>query len=354
MHYHKFLILFVFFYPVVMFAQSSVTDITGLWKGTLYNDSTKQDYKYEIGISEEKGKLNGFSHTWYNDSGYYVIKKVKIKRSNEKIIIEDVDILSYNYPEKPPKGVRRLHVLTLQIADSILILSGPFTTNRTKEYTAATGNVTLQRKNDFRQSALLAHLDELKLTDQLSFVPKVKEIQQPEIDQTLIKKDIVINNIPSSQSEKKETILRAPDKKRPQIKTITLDKSKENQSLINSSPAAAVDKRKNILMETVYFKSDSLQLSLYDNGEIDGDTVSVLLNGKIIIAKQRLTTNAVNKTIYVNAQDSIQLVMYAENLGSLPPNTGLLVVRDGKENYEIRFSGDLQKNAAIVLKRRKN
>ena len=46
--------------------------------------------------------------------------------------------------------------------------------------------------------------------------------------------------------------------------------------------------------------------------------------------------------------DSITLIMYAENLVSIPPNTGLLVVHDGEDVYEIRFSGDLQKNSAIV------
>ena len=66
-----------------------------------------------------------------------------------------------------------------------------------------------------------------------------------------------------------------------------------------------------------------------------------------------LSTNAVRKTIYTNdITDSIQIVMYAENLGSLPPNTGLLIVYDGKQCYEIRFSGDLKKNSAIVFKKK--
>ncbi|MEP6927174.1 MAG: hypothetical protein ABI834_06030, partial [Ginsengibacter sp.] len=102
-------------------------------------------------------------------------------------------------------------------------------------------------------------------------------------------------------------------------------------------------------------KSDSLLLTLYDNGEIDGDTVSILLNGKVIMPMQGLMSKAINKTIYLTPEmsDSIVLIMYAENLGSIPPNTGLLVVHDGEDIYEIRFSGDLQKNSAIILKRRR-
>ena len=108
-------------------------------------------------------------------------------------------------------------------------------------------------------------------------------------------------------------------------------------------------------IQSVNYSSDSLVLTLYDNGEVDGDTVSVLMNGEVIMPRVGLTTNAVRKTIYTkDLPDSIQIVMYAETLGSLPPNTGLLIVYDGKDRYEIRFSGDLKKNAAIVFRRKEN
>jgi hypothetical protein len=118
--------------------------------------------------------------------------------------------------------------------------------------------------------------------------------------------------------------------------------------------AANVADRKMKNEQAVYFESDSLVLTLYDNGEVDGDTVSVLMNGKIIFAKQGLTTKANSKTIYIdkNMSDSLSMVMYAENLGSIPPNTGLLIIMDGEKRYEVRFSADLQTNAAILLRRK--
>jgi hypothetical protein len=45
--------------------------------------------------------------------------------------------------------------------------------------------------------------------------------------------------------------------------------------------------------------------------------------------------------------------MYAENMGSIAPNTGLLFVQDGANRYEIRFEGDMKKSSAIVLRRRR-
>jgi len=106
--------------------------------------------------------------------------------------------------------------------------------------------------------------------------------------------------------------------------------------------------------QSVFFESDSLVLTLYDNGEVDGDTVSVLMNGEIIFAKQGLSTKANSKTIYLDkgTPDSLSMVMYAENLGSIPPNTGLLVIMDGEKRYEVRFSADLKTNSAILLRRK--
>jgi archaellum component FlaG (FlaF/FlaG flagellin family) len=88
---------------------------------------------------------------------------------------------------------------------------------------------------------------------------------------------------------------------------------------------------------------------------VDGDTVTVIMNGNIIFSKQGLSTKANSKTIQIpSSLDSVNLVMYAESLGEIPPNTGLLVVLDGEKRYEIRFSADLKSNAAIIFRRKKN
>ena len=124
---------------------------------------------------------------------------------------------------------------------------------------------------------------------------------------------------------------------------------------VKTDPTAATElnKRKVETIQTLYFKSDSLELVLYDNGEVDGDTVSIVMNGEVIMPRVGLTTNAVKKTIYTKeAGDSIKIIMYAETLGTLPPNSGLLIVNDGNDRYEIRFSGDMERNAAIVFRRK--
>ena len=174
MQYCKYLITLLFVFPSSIFGQ----DITGLWKGTLYNDTTQQFYKYEIGIGKEKGRYTGFSHTWFivDDKQYFGVKKVKVKIADDgKVIVEDDGLIANNYPMAPNKNVRQLNVLTLDASGEVMSLSGPFSTNRTKEYHRLTGSVSLQRKNDFWQSALVPHLKELGKDQDLSFVKEESE-----------------------------------------------------------------------------------------------------------------------------------------------------------------------------------
>jgi len=160
------------------------------------------------------------------------------------------------------------------------------------------------------------------------------------------RKPEAVNN--NQLPEKKEVIT-------PAVQVVTKTVVKK-QPASSDSPAALVDERKSEFAQEVLFKSDSLELSLYDNGEIDGDTVSVLLNGEVILAKQGLKASAIKKTIYIpqNNTDSLVLVLYAENLGKYPPNTGLLIVHDGDDVYQVRFSADLQKNAGVIFRKKKN
>jgi hypothetical protein len=48
-----------------------------------------------------------------------------------------------------------------------------------------------------------------------------------------------------------------------------------------------------------------------------------------------------------------ELAMFANNLGSIPPNTALMLVSDGKQRYEVRLSSNLEQNAMVRIRRKK-
>jgi hypothetical protein len=121
------------------------------------------------------------------------------------------------------------------------------------------------------------------------------------------------------------------------------------QPVINNP---VIVKRQTEIIDALELSGDSITLSLYDNGEIDGDTVSVFVNNELVVSKVGLKASAYKKTIAIQPGEVIQLTLFAENLGSIPPNTGLLVITTNNERYQIHFSSTLNKNSSVVLRRK--
>ncbi len=311
-------------------------NISGLYSGTLYNDTTKQTQTYELALSDYRGKITGYAYATFivNDTFYYSIRKVKATKKESELVVEDGDMIANNFPVLPDKGVRRITRIPLDHlseGDTLGDFKGNWKTTATKTFYSLPGTMTMKRDNDSAHSSLMAHLTELKVIDQNKPAPA-----------------------PTATAAKTETKIKV---KEDEIK-VKVEKEKRKPTEAATTTVAAVipyQQRQQKLLHTLEVQSDSLILSFYDKGVVDGDIISVYLNGENIIANSKLLEVATKKTISLKAHtaDAVELVLVAENLGSLPPNTGLLVVQDGSNKYEVRFSADLQTNAAIVFKKRK-
>lgn len=138
--------------------------------------------------------------------------------------------------------------------------------------------------------------------------------------------------------------------------TASIAPAKITDSAINYNERnllAQFTRRKIIYTKDLEIGSDSIRISLYDNGEIDGDTVTVFLNGKPVLAHQELTARALN--IYLtldNSKDVNEVSLFAENLGAIPPNTALMVVTDGISRFEVFLSSSYTQNATVRIKKR--
>jgi hypothetical protein len=309
----------LFLFLLIIFSLSaSAQRISGFYSGTLYNDTTKMTQQYELALSEYRGKISGYSYVTFvvHDTFYYGIRKIKAEIVGDSLVVEDDKMIINNFPESPARRVGRIITIPLKGQDSLVVLSGRWRTNRTRTYYSVPGSIDLRRSQDSTHSPLIAHLQELNL-------------------------------IPSSNTGAADNVTKV--------------KVKEDKTKIKTEPAAApviakipYDQRKSNHIQTVEVASDSLVLSFYDNGVVDGDTVSVYLNGRAVIQDVRLTTAANKKTVNIAGLNELELLLVAENLGSIPPNTGLLIIRDGDKNYQVNFSADLQTNAAITIKRKRN
>ncbi|MEI6945674.1 hypothetical protein V9K67_00625 [Paraflavisolibacter sp. H34] len=115
-------------------------------------------------------------------------------------------------------------------------------------------------------------------------------------------------------------------------------------------PPPVLSTRANPLVREIETEAGEILLDLYDNGEIDGDTVSIYHNNERVVAHAALSQKPVSLRITVNeAQPRHELIMVAENLGTIPPNTSLMIVRAGTKRYEVFISSTRQKNAKVVI-----
>ncbi len=108
-----------------------------------------------------------------------------------------------------------------------------------------------------------------------------------------------------------------------------------------------LDSRTTKEQKVLQVKSNKLRVELFDDGEIDNDIVSVYFNKKLVVDNKSLTANGYVFNLDLVEGKTNELVLYADNLGSLPPNTALMIITDGTNRYEVRLAADLKNNASV-------
>nr|HQU57418.1 hypothetical protein [Chitinophagaceae bacterium] len=110
----------------------------------------------------------------------------------------------------------------------------------------------------------------------------------------------------------------------------------------------SLTKRKAELVKEITVDTGTIKLDFYDNGQIDGDTISVYVNNKTIVANKLLTAIPISVAIKIDLTKKYQeVIMVGENLGSIPPNTALMIVHAGNKRYQLYLTSDNQKNAMV-------
>ncbi len=384
------LIFILFLLPLQIFSQ----DLSGIWVGTIATSETQMPL--ELVLNQDMTGYSMISFT-FKGAEKIAVKKMALIRKDSTFTMSDDKIIYNNFATRS-RNVKTFCELSFKTIDDVMVLSGPFHT-RTKDLRAgdedlSTGTITLQKQNNKAQTKLIAKLDSLKLLSTVSFSNPEPITKQDLAIATVPQKDLPVAKASdaalSGTAKKTNGILpksnlgtadkdvpaltEIPEKDvaranaQPQI--ISKPEKKQDYSFApgtvpSAAPFFPIDRkllgaadialRKTAIIRSIDFKSDSLTLVLYDNGIVDGDTVSVVLNGEVIIPNQGLSTQAYRKMIIITPEmgDSLLLVMYAENLGSIPPNTGLLILEDGTDRQEIRFEGDLKTSSAVILRRKR-
>lgn len=124
---------------------------------------------------------------------------------------------------------------------------------------------------------------------------------------------------------------------------------KQNQKVF-PPPPSILKTRENALVRKIETEIGEIKMDIYDNGDIDGDTVSIYHNNTLIKSRMRLSQKPISITIGIDpSQSHHEIIMVAENLGSIPPNTSLMIITTAGSRYELMISSSEQKNAKIVF-----
>jgi hypothetical protein len=309
---------------------SNAQTVSGVYKGIMEIDSPKNTINFELTLKEKKGKISGYCYRLFviGDTLYYNLLKVSGKISDSILIVEDERSVSNNF-EVSTRGIKtRIFFNLKDIKDTAAFLPGDWQTSFWKKYMPLRGNVKVFREKDYATTEIYKRLDELNLLADT-------DLEQPKLvayqDNQIVKTDSL--NL-QNKNRKSANI------ENPSIKPVTVALSPSKRLTVP------------IRQEPFEIYEDNITLSLYDNGEIDGDTVSVFVNDVQVVSKIGLSAKAFKIDIPVKKDGVNKVELYAENLGKIPPNTGLLEIFSGAQRYQIFFTATLDKNAVFFLERK--
>ncbi len=165
---------------------------------------------------------------------------------------------------------------------------------------------------------------------------KTKPQQKP-----LVKKPIAKPFLkPIQKPIKKNKIDSIPIKK---IDTLKKAEQKINPTITNG--------RANKAISHIVVNDRKIKLQLYDNGIVDGDSVTIFYNNKILLRHQRLSEKPIDIDLVLDENTNLHsILLFAENLGSIPPNTALIIfTTPAGKRYELFSSATLEENAELIF-----
>ncbi|MCP9750629.1 hypothetical protein [Ferruginibacter sp. HRS2-29] len=334
----------------------SAQDFTGQWKGEFIDKSSStkswagDKCEYVLDLEFKGNQVSGFSYTYFNGDGkrLYTICRLKgtVDKSKNYVEIEEVERTKTNVPVQF-SNCFQVHRLTYTKTADGESLAGSWVPAPNQSGGCGYGTTALYKRT-LRSS-----------------IPKFNSTPKSGVAKTT----------PSKTPAKTSTATaKKPAATPPVAKVTTPKKNVPETSLtpnkgnmpVESTPSVQVpvtinniplnyEKRGNALLKTLEVENDVVKVELYDNGEVDGDSISLYYNNELLLGKKRLTTKPITLNLTVPAGSNVnELVMFAENLGTIPPNTALMVVTDGTKRYEVRITSDLQKSGTIRFVHKKN
>jgi len=311
--------------------------ITGVWKGSAGN------HKVELKIIKSGDSLAGTAYYYSSANNYkrYSIKGYFDPKSNDAIWWDDVLIEDKSktgaLKEMAAKPLMSIADFNCPGEDELRLDGNSFLRDEKKKLP---GTLNLQKKS----SPLFP--------DEWDWV--ITNYTAGTSDPYIIDSVAKLSTEPHDVAEvKKAAPQKAVTHKREQNVTnnmfTTPQKVEEKKvPVMGLTPEEKFTSRTKILQQVIPITGDSIELRFYDNGEIDGDSIALFMNNKLIFKHVLITDKAYTvKFAIKDLEEDNEAVMVAENLGSIPPNTSLMIAIVDNKRYEAHLYANENSSALI-------
>jgi hypothetical protein len=335
------LLIITFFFTLSISLTVQAQQITGVWKGKMGNN------KVEVKIIQKGDSLTGSSYYYSSATNYrrYSIKGY-FDADNNSVVWWDDQLIEDKGNSIFGKGKTPL----LSVADfscpggTEMYLDGKATPKENPNDPKSVVDLTKVAGPSFRDEWDNV-IDNYTIgTNDPDIIDSVALIALKPF-QTIPEKLIPKENNTERVYKLSPAVVMIPNVKEPEIK-------KEQPVIKPLTIEEKFSSRKKILTTEIPVSGDSIELRFYDNAEIDGDSISLFLNDQLLFKNIRLAEKAYTIKISVKelATDN-ELIMVAENLGSIPPNTSYMVAIVGDKRYEAKLASTENSSALIRLKK---
>lgn len=297
--------------------------IADSWYGIGFADVQNESNNYlgELILNEKNGKVTGVFSYYFRDSLFTNKIEGKFDKVTNKLLLNKQNIIFHrSYNTKTGVDCPMYADMTLRNSRIESVLKGVLYADNEHQFTCPEISFNFKRIKDVAPPPAIKK-------ESYTILPKKNK------EATVISsRNPSVTNAPKSDTA-------VVTKKAP----ATLDP----KQLLYSN-------RQKVYTQELDIESSSIRVELYDNGQIDYDSVSLYLNDKLVLGSTMLKHNAI--TITLPLSDSLaynELSMFADNLGLIPPNTAALILYDGKIRHEIMMMSDLNRNATIKLRRKR-
>lgn len=123
---------------------------------------------------------------------------------------------------------------------------------------------------------------------------------------------------------------------------------------IKIEPEIIVDEEPEIERSTkvgtvMKFNRKTVKVEIIDHTRVDGDIVSIQYNGEWIVKSEKLTKTPIELELdLVEGKENV-LVLFADNLGEIPPNSALVKFFDGRRWRKVVLHSDLNESDVVRL-----